>query len=212
MVDNIVSIKELSGKRLLVHIILYCIGVFIMPLGVVFTINAHIGAGGYDALNFAIGHQLGIPTSYAIYMTALIALVIAGIIRKGMPNLLTFISSFFMGLATDFWKAMLENVQAEGILDGLLFTGIGLVIIAFAIAAYVISIFPTNPTDDLMVAISERNIRIGIAKVGMDIFFVVVAFLLGGSIGIGTIIVTFGLGAIVDYFQRILKKLLNQVL
>ena len=33
-----------------------------MPAGVVLTINAHIGAGGYDALNFVLAEHLHIKT------------------------------------------------------------------------------------------------------------------------------------------------------
>ena len=40
------------------NLALYAIGVGIMPMGVVLTINAHLGAGGYDALNFALAERL----------------------------------------------------------------------------------------------------------------------------------------------------------
>ena len=203
---GLIKMKSLRGKELVVHLALYLIGVLIMPLGVVFTINAHIGAGGYDAFNFALGEKLGIPTSAAIYLTAFIAVLIAAVIRGGIPNILTFVSSFFIGLATDFWKGVLVNVQAEGYVMGFLFTVIGRVVVAFAVAAYVISYFPTNPTDDLMVALSEKNIRLGTAKIGMDLVCVVLAFILGGEIGLGTILVTFGLGPVVDLFHGIWKK------
>lgn len=53
--EEIYEIKELTGKELVVNAILYGIGILFMPLGVVLTINAHLGAGGYDALNFALG-------------------------------------------------------------------------------------------------------------------------------------------------------------
>ncbi len=64
-----------------------------MPLGVVLTVNSHLGAGGYDALNFALGEKMGINTSLAIYMTAFLAAVI----RKKMLRITTFISFFFWG-------------------------------------------------------------------------------------------------------------------
>jgi len=205
------KLKSLPKNELAIHLLLYIIGVFIMPLGVVFTINAHVGAGGYDALNFALGDKLGINTSFAIYITAFIAVLIAAIIRKSYPNLLTFITSFFMGLATDFWKFILKGMQADTFITGLLFTAIGMIIVAFAVSAYVISYFPSNPTDDLMVALSEKKIRLSVAKICMDIICVLIAFALGGEIGIGTIIVTFGLGLIVELFYKmwigILKKI-----
>lgn len=205
------KIKSLSKGELIIHLLLYIIGVFIMPLGVVFTINAHVGAGGYDALNFALGDKLGIPTSFAIYITALIAVLVAAVIRKSYPNLLTFVTSFFMGLATDFWKLVLKDVQADTMITGLIFTGIGMIIVAFAVAAYVISYFPSNPTDDLMVALSEKKIRLSIAKICMDILCVLLAFLLGGEIGVGTIIVTFGLGVIVELFHKMWMWILKKI-
>ena len=75
-------------------------------------------------------------------------------------------------------------------------------VVAFAVACYIISVFPTNPTDDLVVALHERGIRLGTAKVSLDAVCVILAVLLGGEIGIGTIVCTFGLGPVIDMFHR----------
>lgn len=85
-----------------------------MPLGVVLTVNSHLGAGGYDALNFALGEKMGINT-----MESVVILLI------------------------------------------------GVLVIAFAVAAYILCIFPSNPTDDLVAAMHEKGIRLGIAKIGL---------------------------------------------
>ena len=86
---------------------------------------------------------------------------------------------------------------------------IGMIIIAFAVASYMISIFPTNPSDDLILALKERGCKIGIAKMSFDIICVVLAFLLGGEIGIGTIIVSLCLGPVIDFFHKYLTKLIK---
>lgn len=199
--------QNMKGRDWAVNLILYLIGIGLMPLGVVLTVNSHLGAGGYDALNFALGDRLGIQTSLAIYMTAFLAVIIAALIRRRMLRLTTFISSFFLGIFTDFWKRILENVQGQGRLDSALLFGAGIVIIAFAVAAYVLCIFPSNPTDDLVAAMTEKGIRIGIAKIGLDVVCVAFAFLLGGEIGIGTIVCTLGLGPVVDLFYGLLQKM-----
>lgn len=202
--------EKMTARDWIANLILYLIGICLMPLGVVMTVNSHLGAGGYDALNFALGDVLGINTSYAIYMTAFIAVILAAVIRKKMLRLTTFISSFFLGIFTDIWKAVLVNVEGKGWLDsGILFLA-GMVIIAFAVAAYILCIFPSNPTDDLVSAMQERGVRIGIAKVGLDVVCVVLAFVMGGEIGIGTILCTFGLGPVVDVFFGLLKKLTDR--
>lgn len=58
-------LNQMKGRDWAVNLLLYLIGIGLMPFGVVLTINSHLGAGGYDALNFALGDRLGINTSYA---------------------------------------------------------------------------------------------------------------------------------------------------
>lgn len=203
------SWNTFSTREKLTHLVLYLIGVGIMPAGAVLTINAHLGAGGYDALNFVLADLLHIRTSLAIYGTAFIILITAALIRKSYPRVETFLSSFFMGISTDFWKTIFNGFEGTNFISSLILMGIGMIIIAFAVASYMISIFPTNPSDDLILALKERGCKIGIAKMSFDIICVVLAFLLGGEIGIGTIIVTLCLGPVIDFFHKYLTKLIK---
>lgn len=198
--------QQMTAKDWAVNLLLYLIGIGLMPLGVVLTVNSHLGAGGYDALNFALGDQFHIPTSYAIYMTALLAVLLAAIIRRKMLRLTTFVSSFFLGIFTDFWKGILDKVEGRNLAESAGIFVLGLIIVAFAVAAYILCIFPSNPTDDLVAALKEKGVRIGIAKVGLDVVCVVIAFLLGGEIGVGTIVCTLGLGPVIDLFYGLLRK------
>ena len=203
------SWNTFSTREKLTHLVLYLIGVGIMPAGAVLTINAHLGAGGYDALNFFLADLLHIRTSLAIYGTAFIILITAALIRKSYPRVETFLSSFFMGISTDFWKTIFNGFEGTNFISSLILMGIGMIIIAFAVASYMISIFPTNPSDDLILALKERGCKIGIAKMSFDIICVVLAFLLGGEIGIGTIIVSLCLGPVIDFFHKYLTKLIK---
>ena len=201
--------KSLTFKERIIHVILYFIGVGIMPAGVVLTINAHLGAGGYDALNFVLADILHIKTSFAIYGTGILILLMAAAIRKSYPRIETFISSFFMGIFTDLWKRLLTEIEGINFASSLILMLIGIMIVAFAVACYIISIFPTSPSDDLIVALNERGCKIGIAKLSFDIICVLFAFILGGEIGLGTIIITIFLGPIIDFFHSLLIKLLK---
>ena len=128
------ALKKLTPKQWIQNLVLYAIGVGIMPLGVVLTVNAHLGAGGYDALNFALAERLEIPTSYAIYGTAFAVLLLAALVRRSYPRLETFLSSFFLGLSTDFWRTVLAHVQGSSLLVSVLLLVLGMVVISFAVA------------------------------------------------------------------------------
>ena len=201
------ELRELSLSEWIKNLVLYFIGVGIMPAGVVLTVNAHLGAGGYDALNFALADRLHVNPSIAIYITSFIVLVIAALVRRSRIRPETFISSFFLGLSTDFWKMVFSGVEGTKVIVSVGMTLTGLVIIAFAVACYMISVFPTNPTDDLILAFHERGVRIAAAKFSLDVTCVVLAFFLGGEIGAGTIICTFGAGPVVGVFHRQIEKI-----
>ena len=53
-----------------VNLVLYLIGIILMPVGVVMTIMSGLGAGGYDAWNFALAGLLGQPVSSGIYISS----------------------------------------------------------------------------------------------------------------------------------------------
>ena len=124
---------------------------------------------------------------------------LAAFIRKGYPRLETVISSFFLGIFTDMWKTVLAPIQGTGLAAILLIMAAG-VVVAFAVACYIISVFPTNPSDDLVVDLYERGMNLGPAKVFLDAVCVVLAFFCG-EIGIGTIVCTFGLDPVIDMFH-----------
>lgn len=199
------SIKELLSFK---GLVLYLVGVVFMPLGVVFTINAHLGAGGYDALNFAIADRLNIDVSYSIYLTAGLVVLITAAIRRQFPRLTTFVTSFFLGLTTNMWKSLCSTIQSDVLWIQILIFIFGLIIIAFAVAAYILSKFPTNPTDDFVVALTEKKWPVRYAKMFLDGICVVLAFILGGEIGFGTILCTLGLGPIIDVFLKYIKRVL----
>lgn len=110
-------------------LILYALGILCIPLGVVFTINSHAGAGGYDALNFALAGLLNFNISYAVCMTAILALFASSFIRRGFPRITCFITSYLFGISMDFWNAVLAGVKGDSLFFSAVFLAVGMVIV-----------------------------------------------------------------------------------
>lgn len=205
---NVATLKLYTTKEKIVHIFMYGIGVFFIPAGIVLTINSHFGAGGLDALNFAFGELIHVPTSVSIFILGFLFMCLAGLVRRKRPRPLTYMASIFQGLFTDLWKVILADVQGTGWIDGLLIFLLGLVVIAIAAAPYFLSFFPPNPGDDLTQAISERGMRFMWAKIIFEVSCAVVAFFLHGEISVGTVILIVLLGPLIDIFIVLTKKIL----
>ncbi len=186
------------------QIIMYLLGILIIPVGVVLTVNSHAGAGGFDAMNFVLAKYLGINTSYVIYATSFLIVLITAGIRRTYPRMVTFVSSFLIGFFIDISKKMLEGVEGTGFISSAALLIVGMVILGFGVASYIASGLPPNTNDDLVLALREKGVPIGMAKISFDAVCAVLAFLLGGEIGWGTIVITFGLGCVVQFFDGII--------
>ena len=177
---------------------IFLLGIAILTLGVSMTVKSDIGAGSYDSINFAIADILNTKVSLAISMTAFLVLIITAYIRKGFIRITTFITSVIMGLFTDVWVKVVDLIPVDTILNKLILFIVGMILVCLGIALYMIPKLPTNPTDDLMVALTEKKI-----------ICIVLAFILKGPIGIGTIVLTFLVGPMVDMFYKILIKYID---
>lgn len=177
-----------------------------MPAGAVLTIKAGLGAGGCDALYFALSDTFHIPVSFSIWSFAILVVAVTALIRRQFPRVTTFLTAVISGSATEFWKWIFQDVHSNQLISQMLIFAIGLLIISICVASYITCVFPANPTDDLIVALQEKGVRVRLSKVCLDIVCMIIAFVMGGEIGVGTIVCTFGLGLLVDFFQRVLIR------
>lgn len=204
------KLKTMNRNEWIKNTVLYLMGVIFGPMGAVLTINAHLGASGYDALNFAVADKLHISVSNAVTITAFILLCITACIRRGYPRIETFVTSFLQGLFTNFWNEILADVQGTDFLTSLIILLVGLLIISFGGGCYMLSVFPTNAVDDVVVAMREKKVSIPVSKICTDGVCVALAFFLGGEIGVGTIICTAALGPLINMFNKMVNGLLHR--
>ncbi len=175
------------------------LSLFTNGFGVYLTIQANIGAGPWDVLNLGLSKSLGI-----LYGTASIAVsyVILGIdISFREPiGIAMFIDAFVVGKAVDFFNKINAIPQCDSIFKGIPVMIIGLVIMAYTQYTYMSASLGCGPRDTLLVALSKRarKIPIGVVSIAMLSLATFVGWLLGGPVGIGTLICAFGTGPIMQ--------------
>ena len=91
--------------------------------------------------------------------------------------------------------------------------GLGCVILAFGMTIVIKSDAGTGPNDLVAVVLSDKLHRaFSVVRVIVDIAFVMVGFLLGGAIGIGTLICAFLVGPVAGRFLPVSEKLVARIL
>jgi len=83
---------------------------------------------------------------------------------------------------------------------------LGVLVMGFATAIYVGVKAGAGPRDSLMLAVSRRlKVPLRTARTGIEVIVVVVAWLLGGAIGVGTLIFALTIGPAVQLAFRLLR-------
>lgn len=85
----------------------------------------------------------------------------------------------------------------------------GCVILSAGMSIVINSNAGTGPNDLVAVILSDKieNIEFRWVRVGCDLFFVVLGFFLGGTVGIGTIVAVCLTGPLVQFWLPVTRKL-----
>ncbi|MCR4707219.1 MAG: hypothetical protein K5746_04645 [Clostridiales bacterium] len=201
---------DLRGNRtagaILLNMALAAFSLFLNGFGVYLTIHANIGAGPWDVLNLGLSKSLGI-----LYGTASIAvsLTILGIdILLHEPiGIAMFIDSFVVGKSVDFFNRIGIVPPCTSLITGVAVMLIGLTIMAFTQYTYMIASLGCGPRDTLLVGLAKRVKRIPIGAVSIALLSTatLIGWLLGGPVGIGTLICAFATGPIMQAVFRAVR-------
>ena len=191
-----------------IRILFYLIGLFLMGFGVTLTIKADLGAGAWDALNVGLSNKIGLTVGSWVIIIGIVLMFLNAFIVNGKPKLLALVTILLIGFSVDFWlMAVMGNFQYELIIHKVLSLIGGIVFIAIGVAMYLQTKFPANPIDQLMISLHERfQLNFMVAKTIGEVSALILAFFLQGPIGIGTIIITFLIGPIIQYINIPVSK------
>ena len=187
----------------------YLIGIMVLTLGVSLTVKSGLGAGSLDAINFALSDKLNINISIVILIVSILAILISSLIRRGKPKLTTLVTAIFMAIFTEFGVFIVSPLTADTLFKQALIFLIAIMLCCIGIALYLMPKLPANPNDDMVVSIHEvTGIKIGTAKLILDIICIIIALFLKSPIGIGTLLLTVFVGPGVNLVTRFFEKIL----
>lgn len=90
---------------------------------------------------------------------------------------------------------------------------LGCVILAYGMTIVIKSEAGTGPNDLVAVVLSDKlNKKFGIVRVIVDACFAVIGLVMGGTIGIGTIICAFVVGPVAGVFMPINEKMIGKIM
>ena len=192
-----------TAGAILINMLLAAVSLFVNGFGVYLTIQANIGAGPWDVLNLGLSKTLGI-----LYGTASIAvsctILAIDILLKEPIGIAMFIDAVVVGKAVDFFNHIHAVPPASSLLTGIPIMIVGLFIMAYTQFTYMAASLGCGPRDTLLVGLAKRVKRIPIGAVSIALLSLatLIGWLLGGPVGVGTLICAFCTGPIMQLAFR----------
>jgi uncharacterized membrane protein YczE len=184
------------------------VGLVLFGTGLWLGLVAELGVGPWDVLTGGVSEHLGTPfgrTAIGISVVVLLVGLLAGV-RPGLGTLLNVI---VVGATIDVLLAtpLLGSLGDQAVPVRLVVTVLGIACVAAGSALYLGAHLGPGPRDGLMVAIHLRTgWRVGTSRAVLECAVLVAGVLLGGPVGVGTLLFAFGIGPAVQVAFRLLRQ------
>ncbi|WP_371604201.1 hypothetical protein OG345_34230 [Streptomyces sp. NBC_01220] len=161
---------------------------------------AGLGLEPWGVLHQGLAEHTGISIGAVSIIIGAIVLLLWIPLRQ-RPGLGTVSNVFAVGLAMDGTLALVPEVHGLVARAGVMVAGI--VLNGVATGLYIAARFGPGPRDGLMTGLHRRTGRsIRFVRTAIEIAVVVTGFLLGGSLGAGTVLYALAIGPLAQFFLR----------
>ena len=181
------------GRRL---VSLYA-GLVLFGVSMALMLASGLGLGPWDVLHQGLAERTGLPIGWIVVGTGAVVLLL-WIPLGQRPGLGTVSNVVVVGLAVDAALAVLP--QPRHLLARLTFLVGGVVANGAATGLYLGAGLGPGPRDGLMTGLARRGHSLRLVRTVIELLVLAVGWLLGGTVGVGTVLYAVTIGPLAQYF------------
>ena len=182
------------GRRLpqlVVGLVLYGVSLGMM-------IRGALGLAPWDVLHSGFVRHVPMTIGQAVVLLSFVVLLLWIPLRE-RPGIGTVANALIVGFAADATLALLSEPGSLPLRVALLVGGI--VLNGLATALYIGSQFGRGPRDGLMTGLARRTgLSLRLVRTALEVTVVAIGLLLGGALGLGTVLYALAIGPLVQGF------------
>ena len=193
--SHVSPLDQLRAPRLSRRIVQLTAGLVLYGWSMGMMYRAALGLDPWDVLHAGLAERTGL--SFGTVVIAIGALVLLlWIPLRQLPGLGTVANVILIGLAVDGAIAVIST--PDGLVARLALLVTGVVLNGLAGALYIGSQLGPGPRDGLMTGLVRRTgLSVRLVRTSLEVSVLVVGFLLGGQVGLGTVLYAVAIGPLV---------------
>jgi uncharacterized membrane protein YczE len=169
------------------------VGLLVLGFAIAVSVRARLGVSPWDVLHQGLAQVTGLSFGLVVVLVGLVVLL--GWIplhqRLGVGTVLNTLS---VGFIANLGLSLIPEQHTLATRVAMLLASI--VMFGVGGGLYIGSGLGPGPRDGLMTAIAARGHRIWMVRTGLECSALVVGYLLGGHVGIGTVLLAFSIGPV----------------
>jgi uncharacterized membrane protein YczE len=192
---DVVTVPSLAElRRRLPRLLL---GIPVLGVGIALTLQARLGVSPYDVLHQGVAKQTGLSIGTVVIGVGL-AILLIWIPLRQRPGIGTVVNTLTVGLVIDFALQVLPEPDLLAPRIVLLLGGV--VVAALGMGLYIGAGLGPGPRDGLMTGIAAKGFPLWLVRTVLEVTALVVGWVLGGNVGVGTVVFAFSIGPLGHFF------------
>ena len=210
-----------SLKEWVVRVITLLVGLTIAHLGVTLFLLSELGSDPFNVLIQGIYRRLSAMTGWGFLThgrvhigACFLIIVVLLFVDRSYIKIGTVLCMICGGPIIDFFTMILGplSIQTMALPVRILVLVLGCVILAYGMTIVIKSDAGTGPNDLVAIVISDkRQKKFSIVRIIVDVCFVAVGWVLGGVVGLGTVICAFLVGPVAGIFLPVNGRLVDRI-
>lgn len=199
---NLGPLAQLRAGRLPERLLRLGLGLWLYGVAIALLIEGALGAAPWDVFHLGVARHLPLSLGGVMIVTAA-AVLLAWIPLRQRPGLGTLANAVLLGPFADLALFLIDTPSSLS-MRALHLVG-GVALCAFATALYVGAQLGPGPRDGLMTGLARRTgWSIRRVRTLLEVSVLTIGVLLGGLLGVGTVLFAFGVGPLTQFFLRYL--------
>ena len=191
-------VAQLRAGRLPRRLTQLYAGLVLYGVSLGLMVRGELGLAPWDVLHSGFIRHVPITLGQAVILFSFVVLLLWIPLRE-VPGLGTVSNAIVVGLAADATLALLDPPDGVGWRIGLLVAGV--LLNGLATAQYIGAQFGRGPRDGLMTGLARTTGRsLRLVRTALEVTVVVFGLLLGGALGVGTIVYALAIGPLTQLF------------
>ena len=194
------TLSNKTAKGIILNSLIAILSLFVNGFGIYLTMKANIGAAPWDVFNLGLSKSIGILYGTASISVS-VAILLIDISMKESIGIAMFIDAIVVGKSVDFFNYVDFVPTPSNLPASIAMLFAGLFVLGYTQLFYMKAALGCGPRDTLLVGLKRHlpKIPIGVISIALLGTATLIGYLLGGPVGIGTIICALFQGPIMAF-------------